>query len=296
MKPHAKKSKRDWVLLSAYLDGDLSGRKKDNLLRRLKHEPGLQAALENLEHVKKVLGSLPKKKAPRDFRISPEMVEKPIIPSFVRMLQIALAGAAVGLMVLLSLEFFNVLPLHQTALVDRDMLEKETAAVQPEMQTAPFEEPIFPIIEWHTPDRYAGLGAGIGGGGGDGSASSQLPPWVVLLPDAELSLSELATVGDPVEKELAQTSSEQMEGSVEESMRDGTDSGPILGIRPSEEQGKIFGAQPKESAHIAAEPELKPASVLENLRWIEIALLAMLLLTGIPALILTKKSRKIQGD
>ena len=65
---------RDWEALSAYLDGQLSNREHTHLQTRLKSDPDLQSALEDLRQTRSVIRSLPKLRVPRNFRLTPEMV------------------------------------------------------------------------------------------------------------------------------------------------------------------------------------------------------------------------------
>lgn len=67
-------SKRDWERLSAYLDGQLSGRERARMESRLQAEPKLQSALEELRRTQIILRSLPKLRAPRNYALTPQMV------------------------------------------------------------------------------------------------------------------------------------------------------------------------------------------------------------------------------
>jgi len=69
-----KISNRDWIQLSAYLDGELNPREVKRLEDRFKKEPDLQHALEELGLAKKILKAAPKLRTPRDFTLRPEMV------------------------------------------------------------------------------------------------------------------------------------------------------------------------------------------------------------------------------
>ncbi len=62
---------RDLVLLSAYLDGELSARDLARFLPRLEREPGLKQALEEMKAVVQQLGSLPEAPLPRSFTLTP---------------------------------------------------------------------------------------------------------------------------------------------------------------------------------------------------------------------------------
>lgn len=65
---------RDWEALSTYLDGQLSNREHTGLETRLKSDPDLQSALEDLRQTRSVIRSLPKLRVPRNFSLTPEMV------------------------------------------------------------------------------------------------------------------------------------------------------------------------------------------------------------------------------
>lgn len=74
---HHIPSEHDLELLSAYLDGELSGREKEALEQRLALETTLSTALDDLRTTVALLGSLPRLKAPRDFRLDPAEVRAP---------------------------------------------------------------------------------------------------------------------------------------------------------------------------------------------------------------------------
>jgi hypothetical protein len=67
-------SNRDWELLSAYIDGQLSSGKREQLEARIQTTPELRAALEDLTQTRALVRSLPCLKAPHSFRLTPEMV------------------------------------------------------------------------------------------------------------------------------------------------------------------------------------------------------------------------------
>lgn len=66
---------RDWEALSAYLDGQLSTRERTRLETRLRSDSELQAALEELRQTRGVLRRLPRFRVPRNFILTPEMVQ-----------------------------------------------------------------------------------------------------------------------------------------------------------------------------------------------------------------------------
>jgi hypothetical protein len=69
-------SSRDWEVLSAFLDGQLSAQEKALLETRLKESPELQNGLEEMQRTRAVLRSLPRYHVPRNFTLTPAMVGK----------------------------------------------------------------------------------------------------------------------------------------------------------------------------------------------------------------------------
>lgn len=70
-------SPREWENLSAYLDEELPEKERTRLESRLKGNPELKAALEDLRRIRLVLRSQPRLRAHRNFTLTPEMVAKP---------------------------------------------------------------------------------------------------------------------------------------------------------------------------------------------------------------------------
>jgi anti-sigma factor RsiW len=94
-------SPRDVELLSAYLDGELDRRRQLKLQKRLDREPALNQLLVDLERTRSLLRSAGPIKAPRSFKLKPEMVaqprRRPVYPVF----QFASAVAVIILAVVL---------------------------------------------------------------------------------------------------------------------------------------------------------------------------------------------------
>lgn len=65
---------RDWAQLSAYLDGELSGRELRKLRKKIQTDPLLQIALEQLKITRQILQAAPQIPAPRNFILTPEMI------------------------------------------------------------------------------------------------------------------------------------------------------------------------------------------------------------------------------
>jgi hypothetical protein len=67
---------RDIELLSSYLDGQLSPSDAARLESRLLTDPAMRSVLRDLRSSRSLLRQLPMRKAPRNFRLTPQMVGK----------------------------------------------------------------------------------------------------------------------------------------------------------------------------------------------------------------------------
>lgn len=67
-------SSREWELLSAYLDGELTYRERSRLEEKLEVRVELRAALDELRQTTTILRSQPTVRAPRNFTLTPQMV------------------------------------------------------------------------------------------------------------------------------------------------------------------------------------------------------------------------------
>lgn len=67
--------------LSALLDGKLSRAEAERIQARLRSEPALQALFSDLQETRQILRRVPKRKAPRNFTLTPQMAGvKPPMP------------------------------------------------------------------------------------------------------------------------------------------------------------------------------------------------------------------------
>lgn len=86
---------RDVERLSAYLDGQLSRVEAARLEARLTTDPALRAVLEDLRQARSLLRRAPRRRAPRNFALSPRMAGlRPPVPRGVPLLSWASALAA----------------------------------------------------------------------------------------------------------------------------------------------------------------------------------------------------------
>src|SRR6187551_2434698 len=67
-------SSRDLEQISAYLDGKLSGVDAARLESRIKADPDLRSVYDGLRQTRSLLRQLPARRAPRSFRLTPQMV------------------------------------------------------------------------------------------------------------------------------------------------------------------------------------------------------------------------------
>ena len=87
---------RDVETLSAYLDGKLSQADSARLEARLAREPELDSILQDLSGARSLLRSLPQRRAPRNFTLSPQQAGvRPPLPRVFPALRLASALAAV---------------------------------------------------------------------------------------------------------------------------------------------------------------------------------------------------------
>lgn len=105
----ANLSDRDYEILSAYMDGQLSSGERSKLEERLRARPDLRTALEEMQKTRALLRSAPRRRAPRNFTLTPAMVgeRKPRSAPWAGLfpvLSFTSAIAALALMVILTLQ------------------------------------------------------------------------------------------------------------------------------------------------------------------------------------------------
>lgn len=158
-----KISKEDLVLLSAYLDGELSPGQMTRVEKRVLDEEDLAAALDKLSRTRRILRTAPRLTAPRKFTLTPAMVGEDKKTSWMdafQMLRLASAVAAVLLVALLGYDFGAVLQptrlqeaappaaLQEAAPSEEDRAESLAApSPQPEEEAEAMMEPEAPAEE-----------------------------------------------------------------------------------------------------------------------------------------------------
>ncbi len=136
---------RDVELLSAYLDGQLSPSESSRLEARLSTDQDLKAVLDDLRGTRTLLRKLPKRRAPRNFLITPKMAGiRPPVPRAYPAFRFATAVAALLFVVAVGLNAF---------------VPFAAARLAPAPAASGY-----------------GMGGGGGSGGGSGGAAESQPP------------------------------------------------------------------------------------------------------------------------
>ncbi len=161
----------DWEILSAYLDGQVSAKEQDKLKQKLATEPEFQRALEELQRTKMVLRSAPRRRVPHNFTLTAAMVPQRK-PWFRLVPTLSFASAMAGILLVLTFAFSSVASLASPGSLAAQPPQATGAAGRTNLavpqtdQTQPgANNP--PIINW----GGGGFGGG-GGGGGDGSSAT----------------------------------------------------------------------------------------------------------------------------
>ncbi|HWQ04366.1 MAG TPA: hypothetical protein VN452_03325 [Longilinea sp.] len=157
-------SASEWQLLSAYLDDQVSSDERIQIERKLDSDAAFRQAMLSLQKTRLVIRSMPRRKVPRNFTLTSEMV--PVRGTFqlFPLLRFSSAFAAIAAVVLFAVQLlpgmFNA-GTQMAAPAAVDMTAAENAS-----------GPVPPMIYWGSPPLATGKG---GGGGGDGSSASVYP-------------------------------------------------------------------------------------------------------------------------
>ncbi len=106
-----KITNRDWIQLSSFLDRELNPRELNKIEERLKQEPVLRLALEEMSQTKKTLQQTPKLEIPRNFILTPAMVgvkTRPRPARGYRLVSALMAFLLIGVLVLDFGRFFMI--------------------------------------------------------------------------------------------------------------------------------------------------------------------------------------------
>jgi anti-sigma factor RsiW len=282
---HNNVSSRDLELLSAYLDGRLEARQRDQLEARLRSNKELADTLQGLAQTRMLLRNLPKLKAPRNFRLTPEMVGKPATSRLYPAFQFASILAGLLLVFVLAGDFLGLgartasqiaapasAPMQVPQSQDMEPIAEATSAPTTAQQKSlagsslpqPDQAASTAVLEAAAPQphenapRIAALGAG------DTST-----PTIAGLTEISPTLENSQAV-------FANTTAAQLTGTEEMSSQPPA----ALGNSPAPASQSLNAAQPVETT--------APATSLPVLRIIEIVLVLVALGTGLAAFFLRR--------
>lgn len=302
---------KDWELLSAYLDGQLTEAEKGRVLSLLAQRPDLGQGLDELRRTRAVLRAAPRRRAPRNFTLTPAMVQKPRprwslswAPAF------GFASALATILLVLSF-FFQLTPLAQNAAY--------APAAAPAPVYSQHENSALataPVIIWNgssQPDTVSGMGGG-------GPASSTAPNVASGSQPAtgapDLSAQSKTTETPPAGLMAIQASPETSQpaagaaksaatanntppspqaaaplaaNAATTNAADGAApaNGPILGVAPTEQQGRMLA--PNQETRDLYAPE--PAQTFNNWTWVQGGLAAVALAFATAAVLFWRRAR-----
>ena len=275
-------SVRDYQLFSAYIDGELSPRHKKYVEGLMAENSEAQQVVEKIKKVKTLLINLPARKVPRNFTITASETQRFQLPSLAGVFRYSTAVSALLLAVILALDYFSPFQTRSILPTGESLVEKSASVEDTLTET----DGSGPIITWH-PSHPPAAEEGFGYGGGDdgelGMGGLQPEPQIPssIIPPQE-SFSEkmpFPAQENPVEEDeqLPQMLEEQpqaeSEGFALDPKSSADENGPILGVRPSEEQGRIqTGIEPFQVSVVD--------SRVVSLRLVEIVLAGLVLVSA----------------
>lgn len=290
----------DWETLSAYLDGQLSEREMKQLRQRLDAQPELQSALDELQRTKMVLRSAPRRRVPRNFTLTSAMVPTPkpwfrLAPmfGFASVLALVLLVLSFGFMLLPgfnnSTQMLAAAPAATRAAAAIQSLPRAAGAPPANDQSQSNAQP--PLIIWNgdnglggAPSQALRMGGANASGSNPGVSGSE-----ALATPEPANPASLA----PSTAETPTISSTQAAQSLKAAPLEGA--GPILGVRPTEEMGKIvIDSDPNRDLHYSASGQKpagqEPSFFVRNLGAIQVGLLVLVLGAGLAAFFLRRRS------
>ena len=243
---------QDWETLSTYLDGQLAETDKRQIQDLIALRPELKQGLEELRRTRAVLRAAPRRRAPHNFTLSAEMAQK-ARPRFHWGWTPSFSFASGLAAVLLVLSFFFRVNLAQPSFFSPMAAQAPMAAAS---QNANSSNPS--IITWNQPGFGGGgpasapPGAGMGSGLGSGDNTSVSPPLTSQAlpqdtpaatetgPAPDIKPGQVAATPVPTEGPLTAAPLAPQPTADAGARELASKSGPILGIAPTEEQGRMF--------------------------------------------------------
>lgn len=274
---------RDFEQLSAYMDGQLAPVEQHRLEERLRARPDLQEALDDLRRTRALLRSAPRRRAPRNFTLTPEMVGAQAVRRrkggfFNNLFPTLSFASAMAALLLVATLVFQMVPglTPPTATVaeapagaaDARMTKDGQEAGAPQMEAAPAAPSIMSENPSEAADPASGTGAAAkdappviywgggpsiawgrgGGGGGDGSDLGGMGG------GGPYGTGEIIVPPEVVESMQADNYAAPQAVQRDPSI---TGSGPILGVAPTEQTGQIIEREALNQG-VPVEPQAAP--------------------------------------
>lgn len=287
-------SSRQLITLSVYLDGQLTSAQKAGLEKQLSESADLRQALFEMRRTRNALRQLKPKPVPRNFMLKPEMVSgrRGVAPAS-RWVPVLSFGSVAAAVLLVFTLVAGLLPLGMQS--DQAALEMAATPVV-EAPNAGEEDAAaaIPIITWGSGENtvagpvtmegvYAtgkgGGGGGAEGGGAGGLGSGEIvisaPPAVITNDSGVPGFALIIPVEE--QEKVTTESREGIEAETEDNFRV-IDSGPILGLRITEEVQASAEEEPEpEGARRQMPSFMLPAAIVFGSAAILLALSAFML-------------------
>lgn len=291
-------TRKEWLLLSRYLDGDLSAEQVRRIEEKLRSDVALRQAFERLLRTRQVLRAVPQRKAPRTYLLSNVMVRverQRVLPQLVWRYS-SIAAALVATIALL-LQVFSPRASQASPLSASAQPEMMVLTAPDALDAEPTEQPL--IIFWN-PGAY-GMG-----GGGEGPSTSMAPAAPLEQTDSYGVIGGASTTEDTssdqgmfakeaeeVVPEMADESAVAQEQALPEeqalSAAASPSSNPILGIAPPEKRGSLQEFSAEEN--LQTRDSVREGSAL-NFGVIALLALFVSIVCGLVAFILHRKQQK----
>ena len=233
--------------LSSYLDGQLTEKERTNFEAQLQSDPKLREEFEGLRRTRMLLQQLPKKRVPRNFFITPEMLPKPAVTlRLFPVFRLASAIAVILLVVVFAGDLWVGKAPQSAAATNAPLLAVQS--ISKSANNSSNSNPSIILWESPTPGGYQlGAQSGLGGSGGGASASRLAPtPGTNFQETPAPGGTEVVpppaagTPGALTSEGLTDFASPQTDETPAGTTEDQYASGPILGVNPTEGASQAF--------------------------------------------------------
>ncbi len=277
---------QDLILISSYLDDMLSPELKAKVEVRAEQDPLFRSTLDEMAYARRLLRSLPIKRAPRNFTLSQKYAQEPrrfvFQPAFAFA---SVVATAVTIVILAGSLFFPGIFAARTAapasselapLAALNATDTARSAKQPGSTQAP------PLILWNGVPYGQGA-TGMGGGGG---GAANYPP-IGGAEGSGLGIGGGAATPPETLPQPTPEATEQPNLSAQSQPTPNTDT-LILGIAPKDEQGQEITPSSSDKSGQSTQAKLPRPLTTANI--LEIVFGSIAVIAGALALILRRRS------